>query len=100
MHYLLIYETAENFVEHRAPYRAEHLALAWAASQRGELILGGPFADPMDGAALLFDGKSPAVAEDFARSDPYVMHGLIRRWTVRTWNTAVGEYAANPVREA
>jgi hypothetical protein len=27
-----------------------------------------------------------AVAEDFARRDPYVVNGLITRWVVRPWN--------------
>jgi uncharacterized protein YciI len=54
--------------------------------------------EPVDAALLLFAGEGPEAAEAFARSDPYVTNGLVERWTVRRWNTVVGEIAANPVR--
>src|SRR5437016_1532634 len=82
----------------RPRFRAEHLALAWQASARGELILGGALAEPVDGAVLLFQGDSPAVAERFAATDPYVRNGLVSGWRVRPWTTVVGEAAATPVR--
>lgn len=94
MHYLLIYDVVPDYVERRAPLRAEHLALARAAADRGELVLGGALADPVDGAVLLFTGDSPAAAEAFAAADPYVRHGLVTRWRVRTWTTVVGDAAA------
>ena len=96
MHYLLIYEVVDDYAERRLPFRAEHLALGRAAYERGELVLGGALADPIDGAVLLFQGDSPAAAEEFARADPYVKNGLVTRWRVRTWTTVVGEQAAVP----
>jgi uncharacterized protein YciI len=98
MHYLLFYETADDYLERRAAFREEHLALAWQACERGELILGGAFANPVDGAVLLFQGDSPAAAERFAQSDPYVANGLVKRWYVREWTTVAGEMAATPVQ--
>ena len=77
MHYLLMYDVTPDYVERRAQFRAEHLALAWAAHDRGELLLGGALADPVDTAILLFQGDSPAGAEAFARADPYVRNGLV-----------------------
>jgi uncharacterized protein len=97
MHYLLFYEGAEDYVAKRAPFREEHLRLGWEASQRGELIVGGAFANPTDGAVLLFEGNSPDVAERFARADPYVANGAVKRWHVREWNTVAGPLAANPL---
>jgi uncharacterized protein len=97
MHYLLFYDVVPEYVERRGPLRAEHLALARAAHARGELVLGGALADPVDGAVLLFRGESPAAAEAFAAADPYVRHGLVRRWRVRAWTTVVGDGAAVPV---
>jgi uncharacterized protein YciI len=97
VHYLLFYEVVPDYVERRAPYREEHLALGRASHARGELVLGGALADPVDGAVLLFRGDSPAVAEAFALSDPYVRHGLVTRWSVRTWTTVVGDGAAVPL---
>ena len=98
MHYLLLYDVVPDYVERRAAFRNEHLALAWQAHERGELVLGGALADPVDGAVLLFRGDSPAVAEAFAAADPYVRNGLVTRWRVRAWNTVVGESASTPVR--
>jgi uncharacterized protein YciI len=97
MHYLLIYDVVPDYVERRAAFRAEHLALARAAHARGELVLGGALADPTDGAILVFRGPSPAVAEAFAQADPYVRHGLVTQWRVRSWATVVGDGAVPPV---
>lgn len=98
MHYLLFYDVAPDYLERRAAYRDAHLQLAWNAQARGELLLAGALADPVDGAVLLFQGDSPAVAEQFARNDPYVRNGLVIAWRVRLWTTVVGQDAATPVR--
>lgn len=98
MHFLLTYELADDYLERRAEHRSEHLALAWAAAERGDLLLGGAVAEPVDTALLLFQGDSPAAAEAFAQADPYVSAGLVKRWRVRPWQTVVGEGASNPVR--
>ncbi|MGF6599726.1 uncharacterized protein YciI [Paraburkholderia sp. GAS448] len=98
MHYLLIYDVSPDYLERRGDYRAEHLKLAWAAVDRGELLLAGALADPVDGAMLLFEADSAAVAEAFAKADPYVRAGLVTRWRVRAWTTVVGEGATTPVR--
>jgi heme-degrading monooxygenase HmoA/uncharacterized protein YciI len=98
MHYLLFYEVSDDYVAKRAKFRDEHLAKAWQASQRGELVLGGALANPIDGAVLLFKGNSPRVAEDFAKADPYVTNGAVKRWYVREWTTVAGVQAAMPVK--
>lgn len=98
MHYLLFYEVGDDYVARRARFRNKHLELAWAASNHGQLVLGGALADPVDGALLLFKGDSPSIAENFARVDPYVTNGLVKRWYVRQWHTVAGENAVNPVR--
>ena len=28
-------------------------------------------------------------AEEFVRGDPFVLHGVIRNWTIREWNEAL-----------
>ena len=98
MHYLLLYDVVSDYVERRAAFRDEHLALAWAAHARGELVLGGALADPVDGAVLLFSADSSAVAEAFAAADPYVRNGLVTRWRVREWLTVAGAGAVRPTR--
>ncbi|MCM2249969.1 MAG: YciI-like protein [Geothrix sp.] len=96
MHFLLVYEVGPEYLERRAEFRNEHLALAWEAHTRGELLLGGALAEPVDTALLLFQGDSPAAAERFAAADPYVLHGLVRHWRVRPWITVAGAQAATP----
>jgi len=100
MHYLLFYERSEDYMTRREPFREAHLRLAWEASERGELVLGGPLASPSDLAVLLFRGESPEAAERFAMADPYVTNGLVKRWYVREWTTVVGKDAAAPRRPA
>ncbi len=96
-HFLLIYDLADDYLERRTAFRAEHIGLALAAVERGELLLGGALADPVDQAILLFAGER-AAAEAFANADPYVTNGLVRSWRVRAWTTVVGEAAASPIR--
>ena len=93
MHYLLLYDVVEDYVNRRASYRAAHIALAREALARGELVLAGALANPADGAVLVFRGSSPEVAESFARNDPYVKNGLVTKWRVREWTTVIGEGA-------
>ena len=90
MHYLLIYHTVESYVERRAPFRPEHLDYSNAAHARGELFLAGALGDPPDTAILVFRADTPAVAEEFARNDPYVKAGLIKDWSVRPWTVVIG----------
>ncbi|HKP75733.1 MAG TPA: YciI-like protein [Longimicrobiaceae bacterium] len=91
MHYLLFYDVVLDYVERRAEFRGLHLRHGRAAHERGELVLAGALADPVDGAVLLFRGDSPAVAEEFAKADPYVRNGLVTAWRVREWTTVIGD---------
>jgi uncharacterized protein YciI len=90
MYLALIYEVVDDYLERRGAFRAEHLALARDATERGELVLAGAYADPPDGALLVFEGPDRSVAERFAAADPYVRNGLVTRWRVREWTVVVG----------
>jgi uncharacterized protein YciI len=97
MHYLLFYEAGPDYEERRKPFRAAHLQHGNAAVARGEIVLGGAFAKPVDGAVILFRCDSPATAEAFARADPYVVNGVVTRWYVREWTTVIGADAETKV---
>jgi uncharacterized protein len=90
MHYLLMYDVTDDYIDRRGGFRSAHLQLARQAVERGELVLGGALDDPVDMAVLLFRGASPAAAEAFAMADPYVLNGLVKRWRVRPWTTVIG----------
>ena len=89
-YYALFYDVVDDFVARRGMFREEHLGLARAAHARGELVLAGALAEPVDGALIIFQADSPATAESFARNDPYVKNGLVTKWRVRTWTVVVG----------
>lgn len=96
MHYILFYDVIDGFLDKRVQYRSLHLDHVRKAHGRGELVLGGALADPADGAVLVFNGASHETVETFARTDPYVTHGLVTRWWVRKWTTVIGEGATPP----
>jgi hypothetical protein len=97
-HFLLFYEGAPDYLERRPQFRGAHLKHAWTAAERGELVVAGALANPVDGAVLMFRGEDASAAEAFAAADPYVVNGLVARWHVREWTTVVGALAATPVR--
>lgn len=99
-HFLLFYDLSDDYLERRAQFRDEHLRKAWAANANGDLLLGGALSEPADTAILMFRGETSAVAEQFAKTDPYVLNGLVKQWRVRQWTTVLGEWAATPVRPA
>ena len=97
-YYALFYELVDDMVTRRVPFREEHLRLAREARERGELVLAGALADPVDRALLVFHVDDKSKAESFARKDPYVVNGLAKRWEVRPWNVVVGN--AQPASSA
>jgi uncharacterized protein YciI len=76
MHLLLEYALVDDYLERRAALREEHLALARAAHERGELLLAGALPDPYDRAVLVWTADREVV-ERFAQQDPYVVRGLV-----------------------
>jgi len=96
-YYALFYELVDDMVNRRLPYRDEHLRLAREARERGELVLAGALAQPVDRALLVFEVDDKSKVESFVRKDPYVTHGLATKWEIRPWNVVVGnEPATSP----
>ena len=90
MYLALQYDLVDDYLERRPEFREEHLGLARAAHERGELALAGAFTDPADGTLLVWSTEDRSVVEAFAAADPYVRNGLVREWRVREWNVVVG----------
>jgi uncharacterized protein YciI len=89
-YWVLAYELTDDYLERRTPLRPDHLALAEAAHDRGELVMAGALAEPADQALLVFRGDDDAAAHAFAEADPYVREGLVRSWRVRPWTVVIG----------
>ena len=90
-YFLLEYELIDDYLDRRAVFRDEHLALAREAHRRGELILAGALAEPPDRAVLVWRTDDRSVVERFVDGDPYVRNGLVRSWTIRPWTVVIGE---------
>ena len=97
-HFLLVYDYVPDYLERRAAHRAAHFAHARPAAARGELFLGGACTDegPPIGV-IVFNVAERRIVEDFARADPYVIHGVATRWHVREWTTVIGRDALTEV---
>lgn len=92
MKYVLFYESAEDAPAKVPTHVGAHRA-RWAEFHaRGSLLLIGPFSDG-SGAMGVFQSRE--TAEEFARDDPFVVHGVVRDWYIREWNEALVD--ARPV---
>ena len=89
MHLVLEYTLADDYLQRRAALREEHLGLLRAAHERGELLMAGALPDPHDRALLVWTAPREVV-ERFVVSDPYVVQGLVKGWTIRQWDVVVG----------
>jgi hypothetical protein len=81
VHYLLMYDFAPDYLERRGEFRNEHLALAWKAHARGDVVLGGALADPPDSGLLLFQGVAcggRAICQNRPLRQERVGHSLAR----------------------
>ena len=94
-YFALLYDVVDDFVARRVPFRAEHLRLAGEAHDRGDIVLAGALVEPTDTALIIFHCADKSVAEDFARRDPYVVNGLVKKWTVRPWTVVIGQTPGN-----
>jgi uncharacterized protein YciI len=85
MKYVLSYEAGEDF-RSKVPLHIEaHRALWRQFHAEGHLLMVGPFTDaPAGGAMGIFTSRE--AAERFVQADPFVLHGIAARWTIREWN--------------
>jgi uncharacterized protein len=88
-YFAMIYDLVDDYMARRGAFREQHLKMAADAHTRGELMLGGAFADPPDKALMIFRANDSKVAESFARNDPYVLNGLVKHWEIRPWNVVI-----------
>lgn len=86
--YVLFYESADD-VRSKAPLHFPAHVARWKEFQeRGTLLMIGTFANPQEeGSMAIFTTRD--AAEGFARGDPFVLNGVVRRWSIREWNEAI-----------
>jgi uncharacterized protein YciI len=88
MKYVLFYESADEVAAKAPAHFAAHAARYGEFHARGELLMVGTFSNPQDqGAMAIFSTRQ--AAEDFARDDPFVVHGVVRSYRILEWNEAL-----------
>ena len=87
MKFVLYYEPGDEMRSKAPLHFAAHRARWTDFHTRGTLLMVGPFANPKEGAMGIFTTKE--AAEEFAKDDPFVTEGVVRRWVVREWNEAL-----------
>ena len=86
MKYVLFYESAPDAAATAPLHFSAHKALWSEYAESGRLLLIGPFSD-RSGAMAVFTTRE--AAEEFAKQDPFVVHGVIRGWFVKEWREAL-----------
>ena len=89
-YYLLEYAYVPDVVERRGPHRPGHLDLIRQAAERGEIVLAGALADPVDRGLFVWLVDDASRVEAFVAADPYVANGLVQSWAVRPWTVVAG----------
>src|SRR5205085_12106150 len=86
--YVVFYESADD-VRAKAPVHfAAHRARWKEFADRGTLLMIGTFANPQDeGSMAIFTTRE--AAEEFVESDPFILHGVVKRYVIREWNEAL-----------
>jgi uncharacterized protein len=90
--YVLFYESADD-VRSKAPeHFPGHQARLQDFYARGDILMVGTFGDPQEqGSMAIFPTRS--AAEAFVDGDPFVLHGVVRRWEIREWNEVLAPEA-------
>jgi uncharacterized protein YciI len=82
--FTVIYETDPEKLTLAQGHLKEHMAWIDAFHAKGTLLMIGVFENPLDGALGIFSSRE--AANEFAQGDPFVVHGVVRKYRVHGWN--------------
>src|SRR2546429_7144848 len=91
MHYILFYDVVDDYVSRRAQFREAHLKLARQAYERGELVLAGAPAPPVDRAVRVVRRPTPPAAEGVCPGQPPVTNHTVTSSGGRQLSPALAE---------
>jgi uncharacterized protein len=80
---VVFYETAQDGLTKAPTNYPAHKARIDEFVRRGELLMVGPWANPVEGALAIF--KTRDGAEAFVKDDPFVVNGVVSNVTFRDW---------------
>ncbi|UJR28212.1 hypothetical protein I4U23_009462 [Adineta vaga] len=89
--HILHYDYVSNVVEKRKPYREAHLNFIGKQVENGNVILGGATGNPPSEALLIFRNLSLKEIEQLAQQDPYVINGIVTKYSVKPYMAVVGD---------
>ena len=84
MKYVMFYETAADGLEKARLHFPAHRARLDEFHARSVLLMAGPLVNPPDSALGVFTSRE--AAEEFIQGDPFVLNGVVAKWTIREWN--------------
>ena len=85
--YLMTYETTPEGLAKARGHLAAHRDRLDLFHARGSLLMAGPLLDDSGRALGVFTTRE--AAEEFIRDDPFVVHGVVARWSIVEWNEAL-----------
>jgi uncharacterized protein len=86
----VLYESADDVASKAPPVFPAHAVRLREFRDRGTLLMVGTFGDPQaEGSMAIFSTRE--AAEEFVKDDPFVLEGVVRKWTIREWNESLAE---------
>lgn len=83
MKYVMLYEMAADGMSKAQASFPAHQARLQAFHRMGSLLMAGPYGMPPVGALAVFTSRE--AAESFAADDPFVVNGVVGRYTIHAW---------------
>ena len=89
--YVVQYDYVENLLEKRKPYRTSHLAHIGKQMEQGNVVLAGTVGNPPTEGLMIFRNLTSTEVEQLAQEDPYVINGVVKKFTVKPYLAVVGD---------
>lgn len=86
--HVLLYESGPGRPGKALLHFAAHRARWQEFLDQGTLLQIGTCSD-LEGSMAVFATRE--AADEFARTDPFVLNGVVRSWLIREWNEAIGK---------
>ena len=89
MKYVVFYEPGPDVLATATPLFPAHLERLHQFHAGGSLLNSDTLGDPQEaGSVSIFTAE--AAAEDFVGGDPFIHHGVMRGWRIRSWTDMNG----------
>lgn len=89
-YYILNYKYVSDILEKRGPHREAHLGAANKQLNAGKIVMAGAAGDPVEGAVFIWKNVTKNEIEEFVKSDPYVLNGLVPEYNIKPYAVVVG----------